>query len=560
MAALRFVGNRRPRALPWLSLAMLCMALTCSARWVVARAAPAEHAASLACVPGPHQGNLTTSQDWCPQDNPHVVTFWSAVTSGVTLTLRPGVEVRFPVGGYLSVMGGATLLAEGTPAQPIVLTSGSASLLAGDWQYLDIQRNARARLAYCDLAYGGRTGSNLRIESSDVEVRNCRIHHGKDTGLYINGAGLTPLIQDSQIDHVSGHAIYQDWVNAAPVYRNLALTDNGTDGLVLQGGTIDRDLTFDGPGSLNGKPFYLNSTTLASGYTLAVTPGTTLRVAVAGRLTVNDRATLLAEGTVTRPITFTSWAATPQPGDWTFSLDGTVRLAHCDVSASGRGGWGGLEAAGNLWVRACRIHDNAGRAISASVDRLHLAYTQMDDNPQGLTNLTPAQPVVARNNWWGHASGPYHSKLNPSGQGLAVSDGVAFEPWLGTYNWLAPFRDLLHGTEWLQWAALGTDPGQAMTVDVLAFQAGQQHTLGTGLPRSGYLAWNTTLVADGIWELQALFRNGAGQVVGQVVRRVGVNNSPQVAYHSGWPSAVPSAAHCSHSIPCHRSWKGASQL
>ncbi len=38
----------------------------------------------------------------------------------------------------------------------------------------------------------------------------------------------------------------------------------------------------------------------------------------------------------------------------------------------------------------------------------------------------------ARDNWWGHASGPYHSTLNSDGLGNDVSDHVLFEPWIGT--------------------------------------------------------------------------------------------------------------------------------
>jgi hypothetical protein len=36
----------------------------------------------------------------------------------------------------------------------------------------------------------------------------------------------------------------------------------------------------------------------------------------------------------------------------------------------------------------------------------------------------------ARYNWWGDSSGPYHTTLNPSGLGNAVSDYVDFDPWL----------------------------------------------------------------------------------------------------------------------------------
>ena len=38
-------------------------------------------------------------------------------------------------------------------------------------------------------------------------------------------------------------------------------------------------------------------------------------------------------------------------------------------------------------------------------------------------------PVNALFNNWGDSSGPYHPILNPDGQGDAVSNGVAFDPW-----------------------------------------------------------------------------------------------------------------------------------
>ena len=53
----------------------------------------------------------------------------------------------------------------------------------------------------------------------------------------------------------------------------------------------------------------------------------------------------------------------------------------------------------------------------------------------GVRNERPGTPVDARQNWWGHASGPHHSGLNPGGLGAPVSDGVLFDPWLaGTVN------------------------------------------------------------------------------------------------------------------------------
>lgn len=48
----------------------------------------------------------------------------------------------------------------------------------------------------------------------------------------------------------------------------------------------------------------------------------------------------------------------------------------------------------------------------------------------GLMNAALEGTVDARFNWWGDPRGPYHPKLNPTGQGDRVSDGVEFVPWL----------------------------------------------------------------------------------------------------------------------------------
>lgn len=40
--------------------------------------------------------------------------------------------------------------------------------------------------------------------------------------------------------------------------------------------------------------------------------------------------------------------------------------------------------------------------------------------------------VDARENWWGHTSGPYNAQSNPHGQGASVDDGIRFNPWLLT--------------------------------------------------------------------------------------------------------------------------------
>jgi hypothetical protein len=51
----------------------------------------------------------------------------------------------------------------------------------------------------------------------------------------------------------------------------------------------------------------------------------------------------------------------------------------------------------------------------------------------GVKN-TESYNVDARNNWWGHSSGPYYSSSNPNGQGSEVSNYVLFNPYQSEPN------------------------------------------------------------------------------------------------------------------------------
>jgi len=76
-------------------------------------------------------------------------------------------------------------------------------------------------------------------------------------------------------------------------------------------------------------------------------------------------------------------------------------------------------------IRNC----NEGIHIKDGLSNIAIHYNNIFGNNFGINN-TVTEPVDARYNWWGDASGPYHSTLNPDGAGNAVSDNVDFAPWL----------------------------------------------------------------------------------------------------------------------------------
>ncbi|MGB6640913.1 MAG: right-handed parallel beta-helix repeat-containing protein [Thermoanaerobaculia bacterium] len=91
------------------------------------------------------------------------------------------------------------------------------------------------------------------------------------------------------------------------------------------------------------------------------------------------------------------------------------------------------------------IQDNQPFAgIDISVDAA--SGNQANDNVivgngMGVDNHDTSYTFDATYNWWGDASGPYHSGTNPFGLGDEVSDNVAYDPWATIYDDPLIFQD-----------------------------------------------------------------------------------------------------------------------
>ncbi len=116
----------------------------------------------------------------------------------------------------------------------------------------------------------------------------------------------------------------------------------------------------------------------------------------------------------------------------------------------------------------------------------------------------------------------------PGGSGATA--GTIHMTNLPVFQWVKPSINLFHGTKTLAWEALAVNP-VGMTVEVSASSGGDSYCLGRGLPATGELIWDTRNVADGIYELRAIFKDALLGVVGEATRNVMINNS--VVWHSG---------------------------
>ena len=308
----------------------------------------------------------------------------------------------------------------------------------------------------------------LSIASSDVTVRNCRIHDGPNHGIQLYGDGLTPVLQNLVIENNAGAAV-EEWNREPdtmnPTYDGLVANNNGLDAIKLDTGGYFADATLNVPGhAAGGVLTYIvpNTLSVGSDATLTLEQGVVMQFTRAnnwGYLTVHGH--LLANG-----VSF--MGRHEIPGSWIGMLilqDGSATLQDCQILYAGdttnhtrfRGTAVHIETSEFVSMHGCTIRDSASMAVDiaggADVDirgnniynnkyglngtALSGAIYSADSSTSPETTEPPEAdfiastriPVDARFSWWGHPSGPTNTAGNPDGQGTPITGNVIFSPW-----------------------------------------------------------------------------------------------------------------------------------
>ena len=417
------------------------------------------------------------SGTWTLASSPYVAAGDITIPKGRTLTIEPGVIVKFtiPYGvnhTRINVVG--TLDARGTESRPIVFTAYSHDIggdtnedgtetepAPGAWVRINFSDGSNGVLEHCKILYAGNgTHDKCAIRcNSDASpaISNCEISYSAGNGIEV--FNTSPIMKNNTFSHIENWPMVLSRGNASPVFEGNTFESNGHNGVLIanngQGYVVipeGEEVTWHNP----GVPCVTDGRVqVGAGATLMLKPGLILKFTIPYGTNHRDftvKGTLNAQGTASEPIVFTAYShdiggdtngdgteTEPAPGDWVsiiFSEGSGGALDHCRVLYAGQG---------TSYRSAVRCFKDASPTI-ANCEIAHSYANGIEVYGSAAPTISPnniltdfdgfgvlnegSATINAKSNWWGDASGPYHETLNTDGKGVKVSDRVDFQPYL----------------------------------------------------------------------------------------------------------------------------------
>ncbi len=202
---------------------------------------------------------------------PIYINYGFTVAGGTTLTIMPGTILKSNEG--ISVAATATLVAEGTPAEPVVFTTLVDPPVPGSWGGIIAASGSTLRLKYCELAFAGRPGfafGAVQIETSNAMVNQCRIHGSLGHGIYIKAAAPFPMWNNVLTDNGGVALVVESSSHLEALHTTLARNQVGAyvpsgsatlSNTIVADNTIGVQQAYDGSITLTNTLFQDNTTT-----------------------------------------------------------------------------------------------------------------------------------------------------------------------------------------------------------------------------------------------------------------------------------------------------------
>ncbi len=386
---------------------------------------------------------------------------------------------------------------------------------------------------------GSGTNRCLWIAHSNALVQGFTITNGfalggDGGGVYLqNGslsrctvaANVSELYSAPPADDVGGYGggvcVENGRVEDCLVYQNTGVVG----GVALMGGLVDRSVIRDnygyhvggvglyGPGTLRNSLIVSNTAPEASGFDLDL---------FAAGVGLKWRSSAILENS-----TVVGNALIPDPWGWG---DGLVAVVNFGATVRN------TIIADNDCTRQLQRDQNATNTFVCCTDQIpgpgsFQADPRFVNAAGGDYRLRDDSPCRNAGTNFAWMTGALDLTGRPRISEYWVDLGAyEYHPGQIVLTWTGPTDAYFHGTETLAWDTV-TGRTQAMTMTLLASRLGASRTLGTDLERTGTLAWDTTPLDDGQYELRATLHDVAGGVLAESSRVIVVNNS--VLGHSG---------------------------
>lgn len=166
-------------------------------------------------------GNITANTTWTAAGSPYIIEKSEVmVRFGSTLTIDPGVEVRFQPGRMLTTDNGCSIVAVGAAGDTIVFTSNSASPATSDWSKVVVYNSTGCAFEHCVFRYAY---TGIHVIESGPPITSCLFRNCAN-GIYCQQS--SPSIVHSSFTGSTWAAIYCYGRGSLPVIEDCNLWDN----------------------------------------------------------------------------------------------------------------------------------------------------------------------------------------------------------------------------------------------------------------------------------------------------------------------------------------------
>jgi hypothetical protein len=168
-------------------------------------------------------GGIYTNTTWTKANSPYIVTDTVVVFPGVTLTIEPGVEVRFEDDKRLEIRQGK-LTAIGTVNDSIIFTSNSVTPSAGIWDKIWINGGTLlSQFEFCHVKYANVGIYNHHLfqnqnTMAELDIKNSKFSYNiKAISCTGSGGGYSTIENSTITSNIDGFS------GAQVIFNNCTL-------------------------------------------------------------------------------------------------------------------------------------------------------------------------------------------------------------------------------------------------------------------------------------------------------------------------------------------------